>query len=89
MHASLCFSPCLPTPALARALSLSLSLSLSHRYLDRGCYEGEWVDDKIHGKGTSVYANNNRYEGDWVDGVSKREREREREGGWVVAGWSE
>lgn len=26
-----------------------------------GRYEGEWVDDKAHGKGLSVYASGNRY----------------------------
>lgn len=35
---------------------------------DGGRYEGEWVDDKVHGQGISVYANGNRYEGQWVDG---------------------
>lgn len=32
-------------------------------YLDGGMYEGEWVDDKIHGKGVSSYANGNVYDG--------------------------
>ena len=32
-------------------------------YLDGGRYDGEWVDDRIHGKGKSVYANGNVYDG--------------------------
>lgn len=32
----------------------------SYYYLDGGRYEGEWVDDRIHGKGKSVYANGER-----------------------------
>ena len=35
-----------------------------YHYLDGGRYEGEWVDDKIHGKGKSVYANGNVYDGE-------------------------
>lgn len=35
-----------------------------YHYGDGGRYEGEWVDDKIDGKGKSVYANGNVYEGD-------------------------
>ena len=37
-------------------------------YLDGGRYDGEWVDDRIQGRGKSIYANSNVYEGDWVDG---------------------
>jgi hypothetical protein len=33
-----------------------------------GRYEGEWVDDRIQGRGKSIYANGNVYEGEWVDG---------------------
>ena len=28
-------------------------------------YEGEWLEDKRHGKGMLRLANNNRYEGEW------------------------
>jgi hypothetical protein len=34
-----------------------------YNYLDGGRFEGEWVDDRIQGKGKSVYANGNVYEG--------------------------
>lgn len=37
-------------------------------YLDGGRYEGDWVDDRIHGKGKSVYSNGNVYDGEWTDG---------------------
>ncbi len=40
----------------------------TYYYLDGGRYEGEWVDDRIHGKGKSVYANGNVYDGEWTDG---------------------
>ena len=30
----------------------------------------QWVDDKIHGKGKSTYANGNVYEGEVRDGVA-------------------
>lgn len=37
-------------------------------------YEGEWVNDKRHGKGRVVYAathggNAEEYVGDWVEGI--------------------
>ena len=55
-------------PSYHRGLSRARSRLGSYFYLDGGRYEGEWVDDKINGKGKSIYANNNVYEGDWVDG---------------------
>ena len=39
-----------------------------YTYADGGRFEGEWIDDKVHGRGVSVYASGNRYEGEWVDG---------------------
>ena len=35
-------------------------------YADGGVYEGEWMDGKMHGRGSYVFANKNRYEGEWV-----------------------
>lgn len=26
-------------------------------------YEGQWLDDRIHGKGVALFASGNRYEG--------------------------
>ena len=34
-----------------------------YQYLDGGRFEGEWVDDRIQGKGKSIYANGNVYDG--------------------------
>ena len=31
-------------------------------------YEGEWKEDKEHGKGIARYASGNKYEGAWADG---------------------
>ena len=37
-------------------------------YSERGnTYTGDWVDDKMHGKGKFSYASKAEYEGDWVD----------------------
>jgi hypothetical protein len=60
--------------ALAQPLSsprCSLSSSLpppcsQYFYADGGVYEGEWMDGKMHGRGSYVFANKNRYEGEWV-----------------------
>jgi hypothetical protein len=30
-------------------------------------YQGEWKDDKKHGKGKYTYASGNVYEGEWKD----------------------
>uniref|UniRef100_A0A7S0VCF5 MORN repeat-containing protein 3 n=1 Tax=Polytomella parva TaxID=51329 RepID=A0A7S0VCF5_9CHLO len=30
-------------------------------------YQGDWSDNKKHGKGTIVYKNNDKYEGDWAE----------------------
>ena len=30
-------------------------------------YEGDWVDDKRHGRGTYHFANGDKCEGDWWD----------------------
>ena len=35
-----------------------------YTYLDGGRYEGEWVEDRIQGKGKSVYSNGNVYDGE-------------------------
>lgn len=35
---------------------------------DGGKYEGEWLDGKMHGKGTYVEADGSRYEGQWREG---------------------
>jgi hypothetical protein len=35
-----------------------------------GRYEGEWRDDKKHGRGIFTWSDGNTYEGDWV--VDKR-----------------
>ncbi|GFH30673.1 MORN repeat-containing protein 3, partial [Haematococcus lacustris] len=32
-------------------------------------YQGEWSDNKRHGKGTVVYKNGDKYEGDWANGL--------------------
>ena len=32
---------------------------------------GEWVDGKMHGRGSYVFANKNRYEGEWVADVKE------------------
>lgn len=32
-------------------------------------YQGEWLDNKKHGKGTMTYKNGDRYEGEWEDNV--------------------
>ena len=37
-------------------------------YANGDKYEGDFVDDKKHGKGVYVYANGDKYEGDWLDG---------------------
>ena len=44
----------------------------SYIYLDGGEYRGEWVDDKIHGKGVSMYANGNTYDGEVSRGGGPR-----------------
>lgn len=36
-------------------------------HADGDVYEGEWVNDKAHGKGTYSHANGAYYNGDWVD----------------------
>jgi len=36
-------------------------------YFDGDKYEGDWVDDKNHGKGTKYYSNGDKYAGDLVD----------------------
>ncbi|CAF4191791.1 unnamed protein product, partial [Adineta steineri] len=38
-----------------------------HTYENGSRYEGEWKNQKRHGKGTFYYANGNTYTGDWVD----------------------
>ena len=45
----------------------------TYHYSNGDRYEGEWRDDKRHGKGVVTYAGPNgtvqeKYEGDWVDG---------------------
>ena len=35
------------------------------KYANGDIYEGDWVDDKYHGKGTLKYANGDIYEGIW------------------------
>ena len=35
------------------------------RYTDGSTYEGEWLDDKRHGKGVMIYAEGNKYVGEW------------------------
>jgi hypothetical protein len=45
----------------------------TYYYADGDKYEGEWKEDKRHGKGVVTYAGQNgtiseKYDGDWVDG---------------------
>ena len=37
-------------------------------YANGDTYFGDWVDDKMTGKGTFTWKNGDKYEGDWVDG---------------------
>ena len=37
----------------------------TYHYPDGSIYEGEWKDDKHHGKGILSFANGTRYEGEW------------------------
>jgi hypothetical protein len=32
-------------------------------------YEGEWVDDQMHGKGTYKFTSGNEYTGEWQNNV--------------------
>lgn len=36
-------------------------------YRDGGKYEGEWVQNRRHGRGKMIYADGNVYEGDWQE----------------------
>ena len=35
----------------------------------RGKYNGEWVNDKKHGYGTSIYSQGQIYDGKWSEGL--------------------
>ena len=39
-----------------------------HVYADNSKYEGNWKDDKQHGKGTLVTSDGSTYQGMWKDG---------------------
>ena len=39
-----------------------------YSYVDGGRFEGEWVDDKAHGRGVWVTTSGEHNEGEWVDG---------------------
>lgn len=41
-----------------------------YRYKDGGVYEGEWQDNKKHGRGLLKYANGSVYEGEFKNGVA-------------------
>lgn len=50
-----------------------ISVRLSHLLASSPQYEGEWKDDKRHGKGTVTYRGQDgsiveKYEGDWYEG---------------------
>ncbi|CEM16023.1 unnamed protein product [Vitrella brassicaformis CCMP3155] len=60
------------------------------KYEDEGeLFEGQWVDDRIHGHGTALFASGNRYEGQWehgrINGEGKLTYQKgaECEGDWV------
>ncbi len=48
-------------------------------HADGDVYEGEWVDDKAHGKGTYTHGNGgSKYIGDWLE---------DEQHGWGVEMW--
>jgi hypothetical protein len=36
-------------------------------HADGHIYEGQWINDKAHGKGTYSHANGAYYNGNWID----------------------
>jgi hypothetical protein len=36
-------------------------------HIDGDVYTGQFLNDKVNGKGTYVHSNGARYEGDWKD----------------------
>ena len=59
--------------------------------MDGGRFEGEWIDDKVHGRGVSLYASGNRYQFHtlslYASGITQYVRHvpmrRRYEGEWV------
>ena len=51
-------------------------------------YQGEYKDDKKHGRGLYIWANGKKYDGEWVNGVQHGrghftdDKGKEREGVW-------
>ena len=37
-------------------------------YISKDIYEGEWLDDKKHGRGFVIYSNGAKYDGNFVGG---------------------
>ncbi len=38
-------------------------------YVNGERYEGQWKDDKAHGKGTLTYIHGDRYVGEWAEAM--------------------
>jgi hypothetical protein len=36
-------------------------------HADGDVYEGDWLDDKAHGRGFYTHTDGSRYEGEWKD----------------------
>jgi len=34
-------------------------------------FQGEWIEDKVNGKGLMIYPSKDKYEGDFKDGIKK------------------
>ncbi|CAF4180006.1 unnamed protein product, partial [Adineta steineri] len=49
------------------SMNLKSSTFKVHIYGDGSRYEGEWKNQKQHGKGTGYYVDGDKYTGDWID----------------------
>ena len=43
----------------------------TYKFANGNVYEGEWNDDKSHGKGTYIFKNGNKYVGEFKNGKRK------------------
>ena len=50
-------------------VTIGMIVGAVYSYSNGDFYEGEWKDNKVHGKGVYIYSNGDKYEGSFINAM--------------------